>query len=174
MRYLGIDPGLRITGYGCLEVPAGGLRAGTAPAIIEAGVFRLGKGEREPGKTVASVSARLMELDADLRDLFERVKPEVVAVEALFAHPKHPATAIVMAHARGVILLNVRRAGLALVELRPREVKKSLTMWGAAGKDQMQRAVQARFGLAEPPSPPDVADAIAIALCAAERALPGT
>jgi crossover junction endodeoxyribonuclease RuvC len=79
-----------------------------------------------------------------------------------------------MAHTRGVILLNVRRAGLALVELRPREVKKSLTMWGAAGKDQMQRAVQARFGLAEPPSPPDVADAIAIALCAAERALPGT
>ncbi len=71
-----------------------------------------------------------------------------------------------MAHARGVILLAVRRASLELVEIRPNEVKKSLTGFGHAAKGQMQDAIKAHFGLAEAPRPPDVADALAIALCA--------
>jgi len=106
MRILGIDPGLRLTGYACLE------RADDStdtPAIVEAGVFRLDQrvqGEDVEGahtKSAASVSARLVELDRDFRDALERLKPEVVAVESLFAHYKHPATAIVMGHARGVL-----------------------------------------------------------------------
>jgi crossover junction endodeoxyribonuclease RuvC len=119
------------------------------------------------------VSARLVELDADFRDLLERVKPEVVAVESLFAHYKHPATAIVMGHARGVLLLAIRRASLKLIEYKPNEVKKSLTGHGHAPKEQIQRAVQAHFGLAELPSPPDMADAMAIALCACRRLASG-
>jgi crossover junction endodeoxyribonuclease RuvC len=120
-------------------------------------------------RSVASVSSRLVELDRDLRDLLERVKPEVVAVESLFSHYKHPATAIVMGHARGVMLLAIRRAGLQLAEFKPALVKKSMTGNGQARKDQMQRAVQSYFDLAEPPEPPDVADALAIAICAARR-----
>lgn len=119
--------------------------------------------------SAASVSARLAELDADFRAALERLVPEVVAVESLFAHYKHPSTAIVMGHARGVLLLAIRRAGCRLVELKPNEVKKSVTGHGHASKEQMQLAVQGVFGLAEPPSPPDVADAIAIALCASRR-----
>jgi crossover junction endodeoxyribonuclease RuvC len=74
-----------------------------------------------------------------------------------------------MGHARGVMLLAIRRAGLQLAEFKPALVKKSMTGNGQARKDQMQRAVQSYFDLAEPPEPPDVADALAIAICAARR-----
>lgn len=171
MRVLGVDPGLRLTGYACLD--AGGVSAET-PTLVEAGVFRLAQrahaDDEDAGpKTAASVSARLVELDRDFREALERLGPGVVAVESLFAHYKHPATAIVMGHARGVLLLAIRQAGCRLVELKPNEVKKSLTGHGHASKAQMQSAVQQAFGLAEAPNPPDVADAIAIALCAARR-----
>ncbi len=75
-----------------------------------------------------------------------------------------------MGHARGVVLLTIRRAGQRLIELGATEVKKSLTGHGHASKRQMQGAVQAQLGLACCPDPPDVADAIAIALCVARRA----
>jgi crossover junction endodeoxyribonuclease RuvC len=161
MRTLGIDPGLGVTGYACLE------GIGVLPRIVEAGVFRLKASAKGAG--VESVSARLVELDRDFRDLLDRFKPSVVAVESLFAHYKHPATAIVMGHARGVLLLAIRQAEIPLLEFKPNEVKKSLTAHGHAKKEQMQRAVQMTFGLAELPSPPDVADAIAISLCAWRR-----
>ncbi len=119
--------------------------------------------------SAVSVSARLVELDRDFREALGRLEPGLVAVESLFAHYKHPATAIVMGHARGVLLLAIRQAGCRLVELKPNEVKKSITGHGHATKAQMQSAVQGVFGLAELPSPPDIADALAIALCAARR-----
>jgi len=168
MRILGIDPGLNITGYGCIDAADADVR------LVEAGVFRLGGRASRTKKaaevrTVASVSSRLVELERDLRDLIDRVKPEVVAVESLFAHYKHPATAIVMGHARGVMLLTIRRAGLELAEFRPALIKKSMTGNGQARKEQMQRAVQSYFDLADLPEPPDIADALAIAVCAARR-----
>ena len=170
VRVLGIDPGLRLTGYACLEQADAAVET---PALIEAGVFRLTqRAHADDGsiaKSAASVSARLVELDHDFREALGRLRPEVVAVESLFAHYKHPATAIVMGHARGVLLLAIRQAGCRLVELKPNEIKKSLTGHGHASKAQMQSAVQAQFNLAEPPEPPDIADAIAIALCAARR-----
>jgi crossover junction endodeoxyribonuclease RuvC len=172
MRIFGVDPGLRLTGYACLGCSPD---APLTPTLIEAGVFRLA--QRSTTKdaagvttsTAASVSARLVELDRDFREALDRLKPDIVAVESLFAHYKHPATAIVMGHARGVLLLAIKHAGCQLVELKPNEVKKSLTGHGHASKSQMQSAVQSVFGLAEPPDPPDIADAIAIALCAATR-----
>lgn len=168
MRVVGIDPGLRLTGYGCVEGSA------ERPGLVEAGVFRLGKsvkgGEGAKARAdAATVSARLEELDRDIREMLGRLRPEAVAVEALFAHYKHPATAIVMGHARGVILLAIRNAGVPLVELRPNEVKKFLTGHGHASKEQMQDAVRSHLGLLVRPEPADVADAIAIALCAAWR-----
>jgi crossover junction endodeoxyribonuclease RuvC len=185
MRILGLDPGLRLTGYGCIEIADEGEPDGVWGGecrLVEGGVFRLGgrgtrdgrRGTTGEGKTpadrsAASVSARLVELERDLTDALERLKPDVVAVESLFAHYKHPATAIIMGHARGVILLAIRKAGIDLREFKPNEVKKSLTGHGHAEKGQMQRAIAARFGLAGVPKPPDVADAIAIALCAATR-----
>lgn len=120
-----------------------------------------------------SVSARLAELSEDLGALLDRLEPEAVAVEGLFSNYKHPSTAIVMAHARGVVLLAVETRGLRLIELKPAAVKKSMTGSGRAGKPQMQRAVQHLFSLPAVPEPPDVADALAIAVCGAERLATG-
>ncbi|RMH14461.1 MAG: crossover junction endodeoxyribonuclease RuvC [Planctomycetota bacterium] len=158
MHILGIDPGLRITGYGCVAGRTGSL------TLVEAGVIRLADRSR-----TRSVAERLVELDQDIGDLLDRLRPQAVAVEGLFTHYRHPATAVVMAHARGVVLLAAQKRSLQLIELKPAEVKKSMTGSGRASKEQMQRAVQQAFGLASMPEPPDVADAIAIATCGLER-----
>lgn len=158
MRVLGIDPGLRLTGYGLVRVRVGAIE----PTLVEAGVIKL------DAKT--AVASRLAQLAEDLDGLLDTLEPTHVAVEKLFAHYAHPRTAIVMGHARGVILLCAQRRGLGITELGATEVKKSLTGNGHASKEQMQRSVQHQYGLAEPPSPPDVADAIAIATCCARRA----
>jgi crossover junction endodeoxyribonuclease RuvC len=171
MRILGIDPGLRITGYGCIDVADG------ATSLVEAGIFRLGRAmNRIERDEVAfrvgdaeSISARLTELDRDFRVVLDRLRPEVVAVEALFSHYKHPATAIVMGHSRGVLLLAIRQLGLSLVELKPTMVKKAVTGNGLAKKRLVQGAVMTFLGLSEIPEPPDMADALAVAICASRR-----
>lgn len=162
MTILGVDPGLRIAGYGFIE-PVSGHHGGVAAPVrlIEAGCLRF-----DPH---ASVSTRLVELDVDFQELLHRLRPDVVAVEKLFAHYKHPLTSVVMAHARGVILLAIARKGIRLLELPPTEIKKSLTGNGHASKEQMQDAVTVALALPSRPEPPDVADAIAIAMCAATR-----
>lgn len=158
-RILGIDPGLTVTGYGCIE--------GTAdrPTLVEAGVFRLVRGSGPRGPIVN----RLAELDRDFRELLERIRPSVIAIESLFAHYKHPATAILMGHARGVLMLAAHQSGATIVELKPNMVKNAVVGHGHAGKRQVQLAIRDIFHLAEVPKPPDVADALAIALCAAQR-----
>ena len=160
MKVLGIDPGLAITGYACVEprcpdVPGADLQ------LIEAGCFRF--------NARFSVSARLVELERDLDAVLHRLSPDVMSVESLFSHSRHPRTAIIMAHARGVILLVAQRAGVPVVELPPAEVKKALTGSGRATKAQVQQAVAAQFNLVELPEPPDIADAIAVALCGLTR-----
>ena len=159
MRVLGIDPGLRLTGYACLEVHAADPTR--RPSIVEAGVFRFAQ-----GRTVAD---RLAELAQDLQGLLARTEPELATVEALFAHYAHPRTAITMGHARGVILLGLHQASIRTIEVAPKQAKKSLTGSGRASKEQVQSAVQILLDLPEPPEPADVADAIAIALTGARR-----
>ncbi len=163
MRILGIDPGLQRTGFGLIEVPDDS-PAGPA-SLLDAGIFKL-----RPKDPVIS---RLVHLEADLRELLREARPDAAAVEALFAHYAHPRTAITMAHARGVILLTLRKAGLEVLELPPNEVKKSVTGHGHAAKHQIQHAVAAVLDLPEPPEPADIADALAIALCAAGRIATG-
>lgn len=157
MRVLGIDPGLRLTGYGCVELTEGAME----PTLIEAGVLRL--------KAHRPLVERLQQLHDDLRAVIADLSPTVLAVEALFSMYRNPRTAILMAHARGVVLLQAAMHGIELEELAPTEVKKAVAGKGHASKEQMQRAVMVQCHLSEMPSPPDVADAIAIALCAARR-----
>jgi crossover junction endodeoxyribonuclease RuvC len=156
-RVLGIDPGLRITGYGLVELK----HPGSTPALIEAGVIRL--------KTTAVPENRLQQLHRDLIELIEELRPDRMAIEKLYAHYNHPRTAILMAHARGVILLGATQKNLPIEHLPANVVKKAVTGYGHASKRQMQLAVQAEFRLPTPPAPPDVADAIAIALTCAQR-----
>ncbi len=95
-----------------------------------------------------------------------------MAVENLFSHYRHVRTAILMAHARGVVLLAGRARGITVEHLQPTEVKKAITGFGHATKLQMQEAIKAQCRLDELPSPSDVADALAIALCAGRRLTP--
>ncbi len=151
LRILGIDPGLNITGYGILEVTREGVR------VCEAGVVR--------GRTRGSLAARLDEIHTGVTDVVTTLRPSAMAVEQLYAHYKHPRTAILMGHARGVICLAAAQAGIAVVPYSATQIKKVLTGNGRASKSQMQLAIRQELRLAEVPSPPDVADALAIALC---------
>lgn len=160
-RILGVDPGLQITGYGVVEVCEGPSASLREPRLLEAGVIRLTPREL--------IEKRLGRLYDDLADLIEEFSPTHLAVEKLYAHYRHPRTAILMAHARGVILLAGTQRGLPVAHLPSTEVKKAVTGYGHASKQQIQRAVQGQCRLSQPPSPPDVADAIAIALCHARR-----
>lgn len=123
-------------------------------------------------KTRAPLPYRLAELHNDLADLFDEIKPQIVVVEKLFSHIRHVRTGILMAHARGVVLLAAQLRGLKIDELSATQVKRAVTGNGHASKHQVQRAIMTQCGLREPPDPPDVADAIAIALCAARRLAP--
>ncbi len=154
VRLCGIDPSLHQTGYGIIRVGLDGRHA----TLIEAGVIRT-----ESGRTL---SERLTELGDAVDEILAEYHPDLVGLEQLYSHYKHPRTAILMGHARGVLMLAAARAGIRILSLSPTRVKRSLTGNGRAGKAQMQRAIMAALNLPSPPDPPDVADALAIALCA--------
>jgi crossover junction endodeoxyribonuclease RuvC len=150
---LGIDPGLQRSGYAVLS-------DGCPPAearLVEAGVIRLPRGR--------PLADRLVELEQSLETVIDLHQPGTLACEELYAHYRHPRTAILMAHARGVILALAARRGLEVISVAATNVKKLLTGSGQAGKRQVQRAVMATLRLPVLPEPADVADAIAIALC---------
>ena len=157
MKILGIDPGLQRTGYGLLDVAA----PGVPPRLVEAGVIRTQRDD--------ALADRLVELYTGLAAVIDEFRPDAAAVEALYAHYKHPRTAILMGHARGIVFLAAAEAAVPVASYNATKVKKSLVGSGHASKSQMQRAIQAAFGLPQPPEPADVADALAVALCHAHR-----
>jgi crossover junction endodeoxyribonuclease RuvC len=154
VRILGVDPGLRITGYAVLEI---GIHK---PVICEAGLIR---GEDQP-KT-AGLAARVRSIHESIVEVLDQFYPAVVVVEQLYAHYQHPRTAVLMAHARGVILLAAAQRSLPVVSYNPTQIKKTITGNGRAPKEQVQLTIQRELGLPRIPEPPDVADALAVALC---------
>lgn len=156
-RVLGIDPGLNITGYGVVDF------YGPRPSIVEAGTIRTDSN--------ADIAKRIAQIHTDLRLLLKDIQPDLMGIEQLYAHYKHPRTSILMAHARGVILLAAHDAGVSTRNIPATMVKKSLTGNGHASKQQIQLAIQNLCNLREIPDPPDVADALAIALCAGRHEL---
>ncbi len=150
---LGIDPGLRITGYGVVEI------ATQKPTLREAGVIRTDDGGS------FDMASRLRSLYNGIVEVIDQFHPEVVAVEQLYAHYAHPRTAILMGHARGVVLLAAAQGDLPVVSYNATRIKKTITGSGRASKEQVQRTIQRELGLAQAPEPPDVADALAVALC---------
>ena len=155
MRILGIDPGLQVCGYACIEADSG------QENLIEAGVIRTVRGE--------ALEEKLNRIAEDIATLLNRFDPDVVAVEELYSHYAHPRTAILMGHARGVILQKCGEAGVAIQSFSATRIKKSLTGNGRASKEQVQRTIQTVLALAELPEPNDVADAIAAAMCCGNR-----
>lgn len=144
---LGIDPGLDRTGYAVVETPRGHL--------LDAGLVR--------STVTAPLADRLAEIDVGLQEVLVEHSPSLMVVEDLFAHYKHPRTAILMGHARGVILSVAARRGIEVLSVSATRIKKVLTGNGHASKAQVQNAVTATFGVALPPDSADVADALAAA-----------
>jgi crossover junction endodeoxyribonuclease RuvC len=154
VRILGIDPGLNITGYGVLERNE---KNPKQPRVIEAGVVR--------GAVKQPLPDRLAEIHAGVAEVIATLKPDVMALEQLYSHVAHPRTSILMGHARGVICLAAAEAGIPVVHYPATQIKRILTGNGRASKEQMQMAIQRELRLDDMPEPPDVADALAVAVC---------
>jgi len=146
---MGVDPGLVATGFGVLEIGPGGV------TVRDAGVISTTTGQ--------PLEARLNALHRAVYRIIELQSPGLLVVEDLYTEYKFPRTAILMGHARGVIYLAARQLGVSVLALAPAEVKRAITGNGAAGKGQMQRAVQTVLGLKELPRPSHVADALGLA-----------
>jgi crossover junction endodeoxyribonuclease RuvC len=154
VRILGIDPGLNTTGYAVIEVQDVG------PRMLEAGVIKSSESRATP-----DMAQRLQAIYDGVIEAIDQYRATDLAVEQLYAHYDHPRTAILMGHARGVILLAGGQRKLKVASYASTQVKKSVTGSGRAGKEQMQLAMLREFRLKEMPEPHDVSDAMAIALC---------
>ena len=147
---LGIDPGTATMGYGVVSGGAGG-----PVRLVECGVVRTRAGEQ--------LADRLSVIFDGVTELLQRHHPDAVAVEGLF-HGRNARSALILGHARGVVLLASARGGLTPAEISPAEVKRAVTGTGAASKAQVAAMVTRLLNLASAPSPADAADGVAIAL----------
>jgi crossover junction endodeoxyribonuclease RuvC len=152
---LGIDPGTAALGYGIVESTGGRLRA------VDHGVLSTSPDLALP--------ERLLAVHGLVSSLLASHGPALLAVERLF-FSRNAQTAFAVGQARGVVLLAAAECGVPVVEATPNEVKSAVAGYGAADKEQVQRMVQVVLGMAEPPSPDDAADALAIAVWAANSA----
>ena len=154
MIILGIDPGTAALGYGVVERIGGRLRAIDHGCLVTSPDLPMPE--------------RLLAIHGLLDDLLSLHEPAIVAVERLF-FSRNAQTAMAVGQARGVVLLAAAQHGKPVREATPNEVKSAIAGYGAADKEQVQRMVQLVLGMAELPRPDDAADALAIAVCIANR-----
>jgi crossover junction endodeoxyribonuclease RuvC len=152
---LGIDPGLNVTGYAVVGFSL------QRPMVREAGIIRAA----ESGRIKADMAVRLRKLYDGISEVIDQYQPDVAAMEQLYSHYSHPQTAILMGHARGVLMLAASQRGLRVVSHAATQIKKTITGSGRASKEQVQRVIQRELRLTTVPEPPDVADALAVAVC---------
>jgi crossover junction endodeoxyribonuclease RuvC len=164
LKILGIDPGLRITGYGLIETAQ---HKGLLPKsnLIEAGLVRT--------SDQSGIANRLQKIHRCLAEAITEFKPDWIAIEKLYAHYEHPSTAILMGHARGVVCLLAGQFDIPLVSVASTHVKKAVTGHGHASKEQVQRMVMHLLCLKEAQHPADVTDALAVALACASLSRSG-
>ena len=150
---LGIDPGIADTGFGVIKcTPSGSYEC------IEYGSIQT------PAKT--ELSERLEQLWQELDGIIKKHKPELIGVEDLY-FCKNVKTALVVGQARGVVLLTAKQNKLPILEFTPLQVKQAVAAYGSAGKKQVQEMVKMLLCLKQVPKPDDAADALAVAICAA-------
>jgi len=149
-RILGVDPGLRTTGYGLVACDGARLQ------LIEAGVV-------QPDPSLP-LERRLAQLHAAMCEIVTGLRPDCMVIEELWTSYKNPPTAVLMGHARGVIALAAGSGGIAVHHLAHALVKRALAGNGAARKTQVKAMVVHLLGLAQAPEPDDVSDALALAI----------
>ena len=151
MRVLGVDCGGEFTGYGVIEQDEQGtLRH------LSSGVIRLSSRE--------ALEIRLMKISNGLTVVIGDYSPEIVAIDDVF-YAVNAKSALRLGHVRGVAMLTAAQAGLAVMAYSPLSIKSAVVGYGRAEKAQVQLMVARLLGLPAPPEPPDVADALAIAIC---------
>jgi crossover junction endodeoxyribonuclease RuvC len=150
VKIFGIDPGSDRTGYGCVESSGGRHRLVICGALIA------------PPR--ATFPEKLAAIHSGLASLLARHRPDCVAVENIF-HARNVRSALKLGHARGVALLAASDAGIPVAEYAPAEIKRAVVGYGRAEKPQVQQMVKLLLGLDAPPTPHDVADALAVAIC---------
>lgn len=150
MLVMGIDPGLSRCGYGVVR------QKGRATEAVAAGIIRTDKDDPIP--------RRLYELQNELVDLMGTYSPDAVAIEQVLFQV-NVRTAMGVGQASGVAMAAAVGAGAAVFEYSPTQIKKAVTGWGGADKEQMGQMVQTLLGLPRPLKPVDAADAVAVALC---------
>jgi crossover junction endodeoxyribonuclease RuvC len=152
IRILGLDPGFAIVGYGLIEVDLD--RPDTLPRLMDFGIIQT------PART--PIGDRLETIYTDLTTLLQQTQPDRVAIEKFFFY--RMSNTILVAQARGVILLALHQHHLDPTEFTPAQVKQALTGYGNAEKIAVQEAVARELNLAQIPRPDDAADALALAL----------
>ncbi|MEI6477473.1 MAG: crossover junction endodeoxyribonuclease RuvC [bacterium] len=157
MIILGLDPGTAIVGWGVIDT---GPRNDVSSAVCVAyDCILTDKG--------LSDSRRLVAIASGLEGLLKQYTPDLVSVEKLF-FAKNQTTVMTVSQARGVLLLGIEQQGIPLVEFTPLQVKQALTGYGKADKSQIQNMVKLLLKLPGIPKPDDAADALAIAITAAQ------
>lgn len=151
MRVLGIDPGLQATGYGVVDYVAGRCR------LVEGGVIETA--------TAMDLPERLAKIYAGIESVARQFEPAVAVVESLYAKYRSPRTALLMSHARGVVLLALAHCGVEVVSYPASLVKRALTGHGRAAKRQVAGMVAQVLGISMDAVPDHVSDALAIAIC---------
>ena len=155
MRIMGIDPGVATIGFGVVDAERG------KQQLVRCGVITTPAG--------IPLSSRLLQISQDMAELLGQFRPEEVAVEELF-FTKNITTGIAVAHGRGVILLELERAGVPVYEYTPMQVKQAVAGYGKADKRQVMAMTARLLKMKDVPKPDDAADALALAICHARAA----
>jgi len=150
MKILGVDPALTVTGYGIIEINKNKL------ALLGAGIIRTSAQQ--------NCAERLDKIYRAIEKLITDIHPDTLVLEKLYAHYRHPTTAYLLGHARGVICLACAKNNIPLFEYAATRVKKAIVGNGLASKYQVQRMVVSILNLEHLPKYTDVTDALALAL----------
>ena len=151
MLVLGIDPGLAATGYGLIKCSSAKYQ------LVEGGVVR-SLADEPIEKRVGTIFSGILEI-------MDEFRPDVLAIEDLYSHYKHPRTSIIMAHARGAVLIAAYQKDIPVRSYAATKIKSALTGNGRAGKSQMRQMVQSLLEINGPPESWDTYDALAAAIC---------
>lgn len=149
MIVLGVDPGTARLGWAVIDDDP-------EPRPIDFGLVTT--------QPTTAMPTRLRDIHHQIAVLIDRFRPEVVVVEQLF-FARNVTTALAVGQARGVVLLAAAQRDISVAEYTPSEVKQAVVGYGKADKGQMQEMVRLILGLDRVPSPDDVADALALAVC---------
>jgi len=157
MIILGIDPGTATTGFGVIDYQKKNKKQ---IVCLDYGIIQTSPRQ--------SVGERLIQINFDLNQIIKKYKPEMAAVESLFFF-KNLKTAMPVSQARGVIIYTLSKKNVPFIELTPLQAKTSVTGYGKATKNQVQKMVQNLLNLEKLPKPDDAADALALAICCADK-----